>query len=448
VPAKNNAPRKITWKGKTQTLVKWAADTGVPEATIRARLDRLGWSVERALTTAPDRKFSRSPGRPAKDAPRSAPKLKKHAKGQAYVKWMENGNRHQKYFGPWGSAKARDGYARFLRQWSAGITASKSATERHRPGTVGTLLIAWLDHAKARYVKFGKQTSEFHCHRAACNVVLDRYEKLPVSEFGLEQLEAVRADMIDLKKWARKTVNNHVARIVMAFGWGVPRKLVPADVHYALQQVEPIAPGKTAAPERVPVRSAPVAHVEAVLVGEYLHPDPGRRAVLSAMVRVHLFTGMRPNELCAMRPEHLDRTASEWKYTVPPTADKNYHREGDRAPIWLGPRAQEVLAPLVAAAEVGKHTIFAFPRQRRKSEGPRPVSRLEYARLIAAACKRANVPAWHPHQLRHNRATELRRLYESNAVAARGIGTTEDVAARIYTDPQEAVDRRIARETG
>lgn len=80
--------------------------------------------------------------------------------------------------------------------------------------------------------------------------------------------------------------------------------------------------------------------------------------------------------------------------------------------------------------------------------GPRPVARSEYARLIKAACQAVGVAPWHPHQLRHNKATEVKRLYESDEAAARAIGTSEDVAARIYADPQEAVDRRIAREAG
>lgn len=45
--------RLITWRGKTQCLTDWAVETGIHKASIQVRLDRCGWSVERALTEEP-----------------------------------------------------------------------------------------------------------------------------------------------------------------------------------------------------------------------------------------------------------------------------------------------------------------------------------------------------------------------------------------------------------
>ncbi len=42
--------RLIRYAGKTQTLQQWADETGLNTATIRMRIDKLHWSVERALT--------------------------------------------------------------------------------------------------------------------------------------------------------------------------------------------------------------------------------------------------------------------------------------------------------------------------------------------------------------------------------------------------------------
>lgn len=39
----------ITYKGKTQSLTHWADDLGIARSTLSARLNKLGWSVERAL---------------------------------------------------------------------------------------------------------------------------------------------------------------------------------------------------------------------------------------------------------------------------------------------------------------------------------------------------------------------------------------------------------------
>lgn len=43
--------RPITHNGKTQLLIEWAEETGIDRKTIAARIDRYGWSTERALTT-------------------------------------------------------------------------------------------------------------------------------------------------------------------------------------------------------------------------------------------------------------------------------------------------------------------------------------------------------------------------------------------------------------
>jgi hypothetical protein len=43
--------RRITWRGETLTLMQWAERLGIPRERIAARIDRLGWSVERALSS-------------------------------------------------------------------------------------------------------------------------------------------------------------------------------------------------------------------------------------------------------------------------------------------------------------------------------------------------------------------------------------------------------------
>ena len=40
----------VTHKGKTQTMKEWANEVGIPYKVVWARMQKLGWSVERALT--------------------------------------------------------------------------------------------------------------------------------------------------------------------------------------------------------------------------------------------------------------------------------------------------------------------------------------------------------------------------------------------------------------
>lgn len=45
--------RKLTYRGTTKDIVKWAEEKGIDGQTIRARLDQLGWSKKDALSVAP-----------------------------------------------------------------------------------------------------------------------------------------------------------------------------------------------------------------------------------------------------------------------------------------------------------------------------------------------------------------------------------------------------------
>lgn len=47
--------RNITYAGKTQTLSQWAKEIGITPKGLENRLDRDGWSIEKALTTPLDK---------------------------------------------------------------------------------------------------------------------------------------------------------------------------------------------------------------------------------------------------------------------------------------------------------------------------------------------------------------------------------------------------------
>ena len=50
----NNNMRSNRWlehQGKRQTITQWAEELGMDFMTLSCRIDRLGWSVEKALTT-------------------------------------------------------------------------------------------------------------------------------------------------------------------------------------------------------------------------------------------------------------------------------------------------------------------------------------------------------------------------------------------------------------
>ncbi len=49
--------RRMTCRGITLTLAEWSELLGIARSTIKTRIDREGWSVERALTTPVEEKF-------------------------------------------------------------------------------------------------------------------------------------------------------------------------------------------------------------------------------------------------------------------------------------------------------------------------------------------------------------------------------------------------------
>ncbi len=133
-----------------------------------------------------------------------------------------------------------------------------------------------------------------------------------------------------------------------------------------------------------------------------------------------------------MRSRDVDTSGAVWAYC--PSSHKTEHHGRDRV-IYLGPRAQAVLAPwlrddvdsfLFSPREVVAEKLAAKRAARKTRVQPSQASRAKarpkvgpgthyktdvYGRVIRRACLAAGVPHWHPHQLRHNAATWLRREF-------------------------------------
>jgi integrase len=160
--------------------------------------------------------------------------------------------------------------------------------------------------------------------------------------------------------------------------------------------------------------------------------------MVADMVRLQLETGMRPGELVAMRACDMDTTGKVWLYK--PNQHKTEHHGYERV-IVLGPKAQQIVrkylttnlqAHLWSPRRMMEERYIA-DRENRKSKVPpsqtnrkkaRPQKKpgdryttMTYGRAISDAIKRHNkkapeekrIPHWHPHQLRHTRALEVKR---------------------------------------
>jgi hypothetical protein len=157
--------------------------------------------------------------------------------------------------------------------------------------------------------------------------------------------------MIDLG-WCRTRVNKQVGRVRRAFKWAASQELVPAAVCQALVTVAGLQKGRTDAAEREPVGPAPAGDVAAAL--PFLWPT------VRAMVELQLFSGMRPGEVRALRPRDVDRSCELWVYRPP---GHKMAWQGKGRAVWIGPRAQAILGPLLEGVPGDRH-VFSPVRAR------------------------------------------------------------------------------------
>lgn len=295
--------------------------------------------------------------------------------------------------------------------------------------TIGDILDAFTAHARIYYRHpDGTPSDEFKSYGLAIRPLRTLFAALPAAQFGPLALKQVRENMIG-RGWSRKVINRQIGRLRSLFGWAVSRELIPAGIHQALATLEPLRAGKSAAPERDPVRPVPMEHVHAVL------PLVSRQ--VRALIQLQLLTGARAGELLSMRPLDLCSSGDVWTYR--PSQHKTAHRGHERT-IYLGPQAQAIVAPFLAGrpvdaylfcpaeAEAERHELQRLARLtpvqpsqqlrglrsacRDRQRPPRTCYDVaSYRRAIARAAAVAGVPSWSPHRLRHNAATAIRQQY-------------------------------------
>jgi len=353
------------------------------------------------------------------------------------------------YLGKHGTPESRRAYDRTMAEW---FTNGRriAAPLAPAPLTVGEMIARFWEHAEGYYRKNGAPTSELDCIRQALRPLAELYADTPAADFGPLGLKSVRERMIGAG-WSRGYLNRHVGRVKRAFKWAVAEGVIPAAVLHGLAAVPGLKRGRCEARESEPVKPVPEAHVNAVL--------PFLSRQLAAVVRLQLLTGGRSGEVLGMRVADLNMTGAVWEFR--PASHKTEHHGRERV-LFLGPKAQQIVrgflkpdlgAPLFDAGEAERERhaerreerktklwpshVRAQAGKRRKAKGDHFASRCyapeAYARAVARACVLAGVPHWHPHQLRHNAATLLRR--ELGIEAARVVlGHSSAAVTEIYAE--------------
>jgi integrase len=400
--------------------------------------------------------------------------------GQAVVTLPDGlGGRRDVLLGKYGTPESRAEYARVLAEWEAAGRRLARPAGAAADLTVNELILRFWPHAEQHYrYPDGTPTNELNDFRLSLRPLRQLYGHTPAKDFGPLALKAVQQALADgswlteeekkdraKRGWpvgcCRGVVNQRVGRIRRLFRWGVENELVPPSVLQGLQAVRGLLKGRSAAREREPVKPVPEAFVEAIL--PHLLPP------VAAMVRLQLYTGMRPGEVAIIRGLDLDMTGKVWLYR--PGSDQGPHGKhktawrGHGKVIAIGPKAQEILKPWLRLNTTEylfqpREAMAAFrAEQRRHRKSKVQPSQLDrrrrkpkkvfgdcytvgaYATAIRRACVKAGVPHWHPHQLRHTKATEIRR--EAGLDAARAVlGHRSPAVTEVYAE----VDARKAAE--
>lgn len=350
------------------------------------------------------------------------------------------------YLGRYGSPQSRSEYDRLVAEWLGNgrrLVAPTSAGGSDL--TINELLVAYLSFADGYYRKNGQPTKEPEDIRYAIRPLRKLHGHTLAREFGPLALKAIRKEYAD-SGLCRNEVNKRVGKIVRAFKWAVSEELVPPSVHQGLMAVAGLRRGRADVRESEPVR--PVAETAV----ETIRPHVARQ--VWAMVQLQWHTGMRPGEVVAMRATDLDTSGQVWTYR--PASHKTEHH-GKARVIHLGPRAQAVLrpwlrpeptTPLFSPAEAVAERNAAKRAARKTPVQPSQRSRAKarpaktagdaytvesYRRAIAYGCRRAGIPGWHPHQLRHSAATQLRREFGLD-VARAVLGHSSPAVTAIYAE--------------
>lgn len=277
--------------------------------------------------------------------------------------------------------------------------------------TVESICAAYCEHTQTYYRRAdGKQTSEVHLARLALRVLRDIYGSQSPAVLTHADMLHVREVMISDGALSRTTVNAYMARIRRMWTWALDAALITASVKAELTQVQPLKPNRTTLREPTPV--LPVSDNDIEKTQEAM---PGN---VADMVTVHRLTGMRPEEICAMRWEFIDTTATPWIYRPP--FHKTQWRGMVRA-VLIGPRARAILekyrdgdfdgypfAPARVMANPPKDGIRAHIPIKRETAFWRTET---YTFAVRSACVNAKVPEWTPNRLRHSFATEVRKKY-------------------------------------
>jgi integrase len=321
--------------------------------------------------------------------PRRQPSYRQHkATGQACVDLpIGNGKRKVVYLGKYNSAESLDKYEQVVGDWFAKrpIDSSRDAL------TVRDMAERYQSDQEPKI----SASKRYHL-ASAVRFMSELFESRPAQEFDALQFSRIRAHLIK-QGYSRKYGNDILVIAKRCVTWAMQRDLISTDLHTKIQSVDLITAKEAPTKQVLPVTNTVVEWTLPLLSTDF-----------QDTIRFLRASGCRPGEARMMRVGDVDR--ENWLFK--PTKHKTAHKGKSRA-IPIPSNVQAMLLPRLLRPD----DAFVFGAD----GGTRPYEKRSLGRAIDHAIKRLNVERdeagdppiehWHPYQLRHARATEVRAKY-------------------------------------
>jgi integrase len=356
---------------------------------------------------------------------RKLPKYCHHkASGKAFVILPVDGKRITIYLGDHNSAESLAKYDTVVGEWMA---TKKASIQVDEGPTVRDIADRYESHQKP-LLNRDKQYNVAN----ALKILTDLFGDRPASEFSVRQMERFRADLLN-RKFSREYGNRLLGIVKNCCEWAMTWDYITVDQERKIQTVKRLTSAE--ASTKI-VKGTDDADVDAVL--PYLSED------FQDTVRFIRATGCRPGEAIRMRVGDVDRES----WLLKPASHKTAHKGKARA-IPIPSAVHGLLLPRLLRPD----DAYVFGAE----GGLKPYQKRALGRAIDRVIKRLNVEReeaeqplinhWHPYQLRHARATEVREEYGVE-VAQVILGHARIDMTQHYAKVTEAKAKEVAKLLG
>jgi integrase len=309
---------------------------------------------------------------------------------------------------------------------------------------------------------------------------LDPYADWPVADFGPDELKGVQDAMVKYRyfrdsaekkpiAYRRTAINGVINEIYRMWQWGIGREITTDAQKQLLKEVRSLRLGQTPAKDRTKRAS--------ITLEEFNKVTENLPAVVADIFRIMWTTGMRPSEVCRMRPIDISRNDPDcWVYVPGSDAsDVGDHKMAYMHRVRAIPLTSEVQAVLKPRIKrFGSKDYIFKPAEsiqalldKRLADRKTPAGRgnrrgtncKEHPMIkpgenytsqslnvaLKRACKRAGVKRFTPYDLRRSAATRIRSTLGKEA-AKLILGHVSTDTTEIYLLDEVKETMKVAKQ--